>query len=118
MDIIVVTGDAEVRGTLADTAAARDFTSLLPLTLTVRDHNRTEKISDLPRALDTDDAPDGMTPTAGDITYYAPWGNLAVFYRDFTYSAGLVSLGQLEPGATDALASLADGTTITIDIAN
>lgn len=25
------------------------------------------------------------------ITYYAPWGNLAIFYRDFGYSAGLVN---------------------------
>jgi hypothetical protein len=31
----------------------------------------------------------------GDITYYAPWGNLAIFYRDFGYSPGLVRLGHI-----------------------
>lgn len=32
----------------------------------------------------------------GDIAYYAPWGNLAIFYRDFSYSTGLVKLGKLD----------------------
>ncbi|MEH7502625.1 cyclophilin-like fold protein [Neobacillus drentensis] len=22
-------------------------------------------------------------PSVGDFTYYSPWGNLAIFYRDF-----------------------------------
>jgi hypothetical protein len=34
----------------------------------------------------------------GDIAYYAPWGNLAIFYRDFGYSSGLVKLGRLDSG--------------------
>ena len=32
----------------------------------------------------------------GDITYYAPWGNLAIFYRDSGYAKGLVKLGRIE----------------------
>jgi hypothetical protein len=32
----------------------------------------------------------------GDIAYYAPWGNLAIFYKDFGYSRGLVKLGRLD----------------------
>jgi hypothetical protein len=35
----------------------------------------------------------------GDITYYAPWGNLAIFYKDFSYSAGLIKLGTLDSGS-------------------
>ncbi len=42
-------------------------------------------------------------PSVGDIAYYAPWGNLAIFYKDFGYSGGLVSLGKLDEG-TDVLA--------------
>ncbi|WKB54414.1 cyclophilin-like fold protein [Eleftheria terrae] len=29
----------------------------------------------------------------------APWGNLAIFYRDFDYSRGLVKLGRTEGDA-------------------
>jgi Cyclophilin-like family len=41
-------------------------------------------------------------PSIGDIAYYAPWGNLAIFYKDFRYSRGLVSLGRVD-GAVDLL---------------
>ena len=88
--------------TLDDADAARDFASLLPLTLTLEDYASTEKISDLPRKLSTTGAPAGTAASAGDITYYAPWGNLALFYRSFGYAAGLVRLGQLDAGV-DAL---------------
>jgi hypothetical protein len=84
--------------TLIDRETTRDFVSLLPLTLTVRDYAGTEKVSDLPRRLSTADAPEGVDPDVGDITYYAPWGNLAIFYRDFGYSRGLVKLGTIESG--------------------
>ena len=107
-------GPGVVRGRLEDTPAGRDFAALLPLTLTISDFHATEKIGDLPRPVTTDGAPAGTTPTAGDVSYYAPWGNLALFYRDFEYSAGLVRLGHLDPGGSELIASLDDGTTITI----
>ena len=37
-------------------------------------------------------------PSIGDIAYYAPWGNLAIFYRDFPYSPGLIKLGVIDTG--------------------
>jgi hypothetical protein len=83
---------------LNDTPAARDFLSLLPLTLTLEDYASTEKIAYLPRKLTTKGAPAGFTPSAGDITYYAPWGNLAIFHKDFRYSEGLISLGRIDSG--------------------
>jgi hypothetical protein len=81
---------------LEDSAAARDFAALLPLELTLRDHHGTEKIADLPTRLSTHGAPDGIDPAIGDIAYYAPWGNVAIYYRDFGYSRGLVRLGRVE----------------------
>jgi hypothetical protein len=84
--------------TLVDNATSRDFVSLLPLTLILKDYAATEKISDLPRRLSTKGAPLGSDPSIGDITYYSPWGNLAVFYRDFGYSNGLVKLGKMNSG--------------------
>jgi hypothetical protein len=84
--------------TLGDGEAARDFLSLLPLRLTLTDYHSTEKIADLPRKLSTEGAPSGFDPDVGDIAYYAPWGNLAIFYRDFGWSEGLVKLGRLDAG--------------------
>jgi hypothetical protein len=84
--------------TLKDNATARDFLALLPTTLTLEDYAATEKISYLRRKLSTAGAPAGSDPSAGDIAYYAPWGNLAIFYEDFRYSTGLVLLGRVDSG--------------------
>lgn len=83
---------------LNDSAAAGDFISQLPLTLTLEDYSSTEKISNLPKRLATHGAPAGIAAKAGDITYYTPWGNLAIFYRDFHYADALVHLGKIESG--------------------
>ncbi len=87
-----------ITATLADNATSRDFVSLLPLTLTLTDYAATEKISNLPRKLSTEGAPRGADPSVGDIAYYAPWGSLALFYRDFGYSNGLIKLGAIDSG--------------------
>ncbi|WP_323816294.1 cyclophilin-like fold protein [Cellvibrio sp. NN19] len=94
--ICITTEGQKIFGVLNDSAASRDFLSLLPLTLTLEDYSKTEKISDLPKRLSTQDAPAGFKPKAGDITFYAPWGNLAIFYRDFSYASGLISLGEIK----------------------
>jgi hypothetical protein len=98
MKIRLTVGDKVLTATLIDSKTTRDFISLLPLTLTLKDYAGTEKISDLPKRLSTEDAPSGSDPSVGDITYYAPWGNLAIFYRDFGYSSGLVILGKIDSG--------------------
>jgi hypothetical protein len=93
-----IEGGPAITGTLEDSQTARDFASLLPLRLTLTDYAATEKISDLPRRLVTQGAPAGIDPGVGDITYYAPWGNLALFHKDFRYSEGLVRLGRIDSG--------------------
>jgi hypothetical protein len=105
MSVIKVNIDVEgttVVSTFDDSPTARDFASLLPLTLTLEDYHSTEKVSDLPRRLSTEGAPAGIDPSPGDIAYYAPWGNLAIYYKDFGYSTGLVKLGVIVSGG-DAL---------------
>jgi len=96
MKIRITIGEKAVTATLTGGEAARDFVSLLPLTLVLEDHARTEKISYLPGKLSTTGAPAGSDPDVGDIAYYAPWGNLAIFYKDFGYSNGLVILGRID----------------------
>lgn len=94
---ITINGKA-IDATLDDTPVARDFASLLPLTLTLTDYASTEKVGDLPRTLSKEGAPAGYDPAVGDITYYAPWGNLAIFYRNFGYARGLIRLGTITSG--------------------
>jgi hypothetical protein len=87
-----------IEATMLGNATAQDFISLLPMTLTLEDYASTEKISYLPRKLSTAGAPAGVDPAVGDIAYYAPWGNLAIFYKDAGHAKGLVKLGRLDAG--------------------
>ncbi|KRS10501.1 hypothetical protein XM53_20770 [Roseovarius atlanticus] len=44
----------------------------------------------------------GKCDKAGDITLYAPWGDLSIFYKPFQRSRGLVRLGAFD-GPIDVL---------------
>lgn len=114
MKIRLTVGENLYTATLNDSKAASDFIELLPLMLTLEDYAGTEKISDLPKRLSTIDSPDGTDASIGDITYYAPWGNLAIFYRDFGYAKGLIKLGRIESGI-DKFASKKGNFTVTIE---
>jgi hypothetical protein len=109
-------GETVLRATPLDSETTRDFISLLPLTLTLSDYAQTEKVSDLPRRLSTAGAPEGVDPDVGDIAYYEPWGNLAIYYRDFGYSSGLVRLGTIDSGIQE-LAAMSGDFTVTIELA-
>ncbi len=111
VQIRINAGDTVLMARLENSAAARDFEAMLPLRLTLKDYASTEKVADLPRKLATEGAPAGVDPDAGDITLYSPWGNLAIFYRDGSYSPGLIRLGRIESGA-EQLASLEGPVTI------
>ena len=87
---------------------------MLPLTVNFEDFNGTEKIAYLPEKLDTEKSPAGCDPSEGSFTYYAPWGNLAVFYRDFRPSSGLVPLGRVESGM-EHFAGLEDGVSVRME---
>lgn len=95
---MTVDGTVIATATLDDNDSARDFAARLPLNLILRDYAATEKIADLPGALSIKGAPGAYKPAAGDISYYAPWGNLAIFYKDGHLSSGLVRLGRLDSG--------------------
>jgi len=104
MKIRIKVGNEFITATMLDTETSRDFISMLPLTLRMKDYSGTEKISDLPRKLSTKNGPSGHDPSVGEITYYSPWGNLAIFYNDFGYSKGLIKLGSID-GGIEKLAS-------------
>ncbi|MEV3932302.1 MULTISPECIES: cyclophilin-like fold protein [unclassified Streptomyces] len=100
MDIRVTIDGQEVEATLNDSPAARDLASLLPLTLDLEDFHGTERIADPPRKLTTENAPEPQAPKAGDLAYFAPWGNLAIFYKDGpSASSDLLVLGHIDADA-------------------
>ncbi|MFF4933942.1 cyclophilin-like fold protein [Streptomyces griseofuscus] len=102
-------------GTLNDSPAGRDLASLLPLTLALEDFHGTERIGYPPCKLTTDDAPQPSAAKARDLAYYAPWGNLAVFYQDGPApSADLLILGHLDA----PVEQLARAERITVEPAN
>ena len=88
--------------------AARSFASRLPVKLQFEDFGRTERIAYLNPKLEVGDAPTRTNPVTGDITYYIPWGNIAVFVRDFRPSESLVPLGRLTEEARRAIAESGD----------
>jgi len=98
MRIKISVANTVMTATMLDNATSRDFMSLMPITLTLKDYAGTEKVSDLPRKLSTQGAPSGSDASVGDITLYAPWGNLAIFYRDFGYAGGLIVMGKVDSG--------------------
>lgn len=102
--------DAEVDVTITeDTPAARDFLSMLPLTLEFEEYAGNEKISYLPRELDHEGT-ETQILTQGDFLYFIPWGNIGFWYTEDqsnspdvslvlgTYEATLEELEQLETG--------------------
>lgn len=83
---------------LNNSNASNDLLSRLPVTVNFEDYNSTEKISYLDKELNNTDGQDGYEPKAGDFALYAPWGNLSLFYKDFSYSSGLTPLGTVISG--------------------
>ena len=109
MQIQITIDDQQFGATLEDSAAARDLTSQLPVTVAMVDHGGVEKTGPLPSPLSTEGQPEGADPEVGDIGYYAPGNDLVLYYGDQSYFPGIVVLGQLDGDAASEIADL-DGT--------
>ena len=96
-----------------DNPAGRDFLTMLPLTAIFEDYDRAEKITYLPRKLTTKGSPTARQ-LQGDFTYYAPWGNLAIFYKGSGSDDSLYVLGRIISGK-DKLAAMDQSFTATIE---
>lgn len=96
MKIVMTFGGQTLTGGLYDNASARDLFALLPLDLGIEDYADNEKITYLPRKLSLDGSGPFGNERPGDICYYAPWGNLALFYAGYRYSSGLIRLGHFD----------------------
>lgn len=94
-------GNHVMTAILYDNPSARDFASMLPLSLSIADFGANEKIAYLPRKLTVEGHGPFTDERPYDLCYYMPWGNLAMFYADYRHP-GLVRLGRFETG-TEAL---------------
>ncbi|MBS3652279.1 MFS transporter [Pseudaminobacter sp. 19-2017] len=94
--------DQDFTATLEDNPSARDLFSMLPLDLTISDYSTNEKIAYLPRKLTEEGSGRFGEETVGDLCYFAPWGNLAMFHDPYSWSRGL-RLGRLDQGARPLL---------------
>src|SRR6267154_2599332 len=70
--------DTVLTATLIDSKTARDFISLLPVTLTMNDLFGREKFAHLPRAISEGGART-HTYEIGDVAYWSPGPDLAIY---------------------------------------
>lgn len=104
LKVNISVGDLTITATMEDNAAGRDFISRLPLEVTLNDYNNTtEKIFYPDPALTTEGVTCGCAPTPGDITIYAPWGNVAIFCKNWSHSNDLIKIGRIDGDGIEAL---------------
>ena len=72
--------------------------------VTLNDYNNTtEKIFYPSPALAIEGVTRGCAPIAGDITIYAPWGNVAIFCKNGSYSDTLIKIGRVDGNGIEML---------------
>ena len=90
-------GEETVLYELNDSAAAAALYSQLPLTVEIEDYSTNEKIFYPTQQLDTTGAP-LAEGGAGTLAYYAPWGDVVLFYDSYSANPSLYELGQVVSG--------------------
>jgi hypothetical protein len=99
--IKLLIGDDVATATLEDSAAARDFAAMLPMTIDMRDLFGREKPGRLPRELSIDGARREFDYEVGELAYWSPGNDIAIFYADDGQAIpqpGLVRLGTIDTG--------------------
>ena len=110
--ISVQTENGSIIYQLNDSAAAESLYQQLPITVESEDFSTNEKIFYPPQELDTDNCP-LAAGGSGTLAYYQPWGDVVMFYGNFSENPSLFELGHVISG--EELISRLSGT-ITIDI--
>lgn len=82
---------------LNDSRAAKELYAQLPLTLKVENYSDSEKIFYPPKELKTNGTPKSKG-RKGSLSYYAPWGDVVMFYETAGSASGLYELGMVVSG--------------------
>ncbi len=98
MQIRVIANGNTIVYELNDSRASQEFYEQLPLNVEVNNYSHNEKIFYPQHALDVSDAPEA---SGGNTTlaYYAPWGDVVMFYDDYQSAGGLYALGEVVSGS-------------------
>ncbi len=116
MKIRLSVNNKVLTATLADNKTARDFISLLPLTLTMNDLFGREKYARLPRAI-SQEGKRTHTYQIGDLAYWSPSHDVAVYYRqdgDKIPEPGIIVIGKIDSGV--AALDVAGSVKVTIEL--
>lgn len=100
MKINIKIGGKILTATLADNATARDFVSVLPLNVSMNDLFGREKYAHLPKAL-SEKGPRTKSYGVGDIAYWSPAHDVAIFYRqdgESIPSPGIIPIARIDAG--------------------
>jgi hypothetical protein len=101
MKINIKLGGKVLTASLAANATARDFVSLLPLNLSMKDLFGREKYGDLPKPL-SEKGPRENRYEVGDIAYWSPDHQFAVYYHqdgESIPSPGIIPIAKIDVGA-------------------
>lgn len=85
---------------LNDSQAAKELHDQLPLTLKVENYSDNEKIFYPSKELKTSGTPKSRG-SKGSLAYYAPWGDVVMFYEAAGSASGLYELGTVVSGGDD-----------------
>jgi hypothetical protein len=115
--IKIKVGGKIVTASLVDNDTARDFVSVLPLKMSMNDLFGREKYGDLPKAL-SENGPRKNQYEVGDIAYWSPDHQFAVYYRqdgESIPSPGVIPIAKMDAG-TDAF-NVPGSVKVTIELA-
>ncbi|MCB2192900.1 MAG: hypothetical protein KQI62_15120 [Deltaproteobacteria bacterium] len=83
---------------LNNSQAAKELYAQLPLSIKVENYSSNEKIFYPPKKLNTQNTPQADA-RVGTLAYYAPWGDVVMFYGSFGSASGLYELGHAISGS-------------------
>ena len=117
MKINIKIGGKVLTATLADNATARDFVSVLPLSVSMNDLFGREKYATLPKAL-SEKGPRTRSYQVGDIAYWSPAHDVAIYYHqdgESIPSPGIIPIAKIDSG-TEAF-NVSGSVKVTIELA-
>ena len=104
----IMVDEHEIVFELNDSAAAESLYGQLPFQVEISDYSDDEKIFYPPEGLETSNTPLADAKT-GTLAYFAPWGDVVMFYKEFGSYNGLYELGQIISGG-EYIESIPEGT--------
>jgi len=97
MQISIQANGKTITYALNDSVASKELYNQLPLEIEVENYSNNEKIFYPPKKLSTSNTPLANAKD-GTLAYYAPWGDVVLFYKDFGSASGLYELGNVIEG--------------------